>query len=622
MGYGLQYCSTLLRSLQVERDLGLSDPTSKSQKEPEQQVPSSISSQRSSIYQSLIRAGPRHKPLQQVHAHVIVTGFHHSRNLLTKLVALACTAKSIAYTRSLFLSIPNPDSFLFNTLIRISSKLGCSSNALFYYRCMLVSDIAPSNYTFTSLIKACADISDLRLGRKVHSHALVNGFGLDSFVLAALVSLYAKCGDLRVARNLFDGMPERSVVAWNAIISGYEQNGFYVEGVSLFNLMLELGFEPDSTTFVSVLSACAQLGALGLGSWVHSYMVNHGFEVDVILGTALINMYARCGKVGKAREVFDGMVHRNVVTWTAMISGYGVHGYGREAVELFHSMKAHGLPPNEVTFVSLISACAHAGLVSEGREILGCMPSYGIRPGDEHHACMVDMLGRGGMLDEAFTYTRDLKSPGPGIWTALLGACKMHKKFDMGVVRVAEYLLALDPQNPGHYVMLSNIFALGGRMDRVELLRDRMIKKGLKKRVGYSTIEVDQKTYLFSTGDKSHPETSEIYRYLDDLMSRISEAGYVAAQESVLHELEEEEREYALRYHSEKLAIAFGLLKGKASEDEETAAIRIMKNLRMCEDCHVAIKFISNVTRREIIVRDKLRFHHFKDGLCSCADYW
>ncbi|KAF2297722.1 hypothetical protein GH714_002436 [Hevea brasiliensis] len=197
----------------------------------------------------------------------------------------------------------------------------------------------------------------------------------------------------------------------------------------------------------------------------------------------------------------------------------------------------------------------------------------------------------------------------------MLGACKMHKNLDLGV-QVAEQLLNVEPENPGHYVMLSNIYALAGRMDRVEMVRNVMIQKCLKKQVGYSTIEVDHKTYLFSMGDKSHPETNEIYRYLDELMSRCREAGYAAVPESVLHELEEEEREFALRYHSEKLAIAFGLLKMS-----HEAPIRIIKNLRMCEDCHWAIKYISVVANREIIVRDKLRFHHFKDGSCSCLDY-
>lgn len=482
---------------------------------------------------------------------------------------------------------------------------------------MLLSLIPPSNYTFTSIVKACADVSALRLGRCVHSFAFVNGFGLDSFVQASLVGLYAKCGQLRIARRVFDKMPQRSVIAWNTMISGYEQNGLAKESVEFFNLMVESGVEPDSTSFVSVLTACAQLGALELGSWVHDYVIDQCFEVNVNLGTALINMYSRCGNLRKAREVFDGMRYKNVVAWTAIISGYGTHGCGEEAVELYNLMKDYGTLPNEITFVTLLSACAHAGMVNEGREIYESMRrDYGLVPGTAHHVCMVDLLGRAGLLNKAFDFIEEVKRPGPAMWTAILGACKMHKNYDLAV-HAAEKLLALEPENPGHYVMLSNVYALAGKMDRVETVRNMMKKRRLRKHVGYSIIEIDHKTCLFSMGDKSHPETNEIYRYLDDLMRKISEAGYVPAQESVLHELEEEEREYALRYHSEKLAIAFGLLKVK-----DGSSIRIVKNLRMCEDCHLAIKFISTVANREIIVRDKLRFHHFKDGVCSCGDYW
>jgi pentatricopeptide repeat protein len=573
----------------------------------------------SPAYQALLRAGPRVRPLKQVHAQIVVLGKYKNLALLTKLLTLACAAGSIAYTRRLFLTVPNPDSFLFNTLIKGSSKFGFSNDAVFFYRGMLLANISPSNYTFTSVIKACADLSASRLGRGIHSHVLVCGYGSDSFVQAALVTFYAKTGDLEVARRLFDKMPDRTVVAWNSMISGYEQNGFSKEAIGLFNQMREWGVKPDSTTFVSVLSACAQLGAIGLGCWVHDYVVSNGFDVNVVLGTSFINMYSRCGNVIKAREVFDSLSEWNVIAWTAMISGYGMHGYGKEAMELFGQMRVHGTRPNNVTFVAALSACAHAGLIQEGRCAFASMKQeFGLVPGVEHHVCMVDMFGRAGLLNDAYRFIKEL-NPGelaPAIWTAMLGACKMHKNFDLGV-EVAEHLLAVEPENPGHYVLLSNIYAVAGKMDRVELVRNLMIRRGLKKQVGYSTIEVDQKTYLFSMGDKSHLKTNEIYHYLDELMSRCREAGYVPAAESVMHELEEEEMEYALRYHSEKLAVAFGLLKTNSG-----VAIRIVKNLRMCEDCHSAIKYISVVSNREIIVRDRLRFHHFKDGSCSCLDYW
>ncbi|KDP20969.1 hypothetical protein JCGZ_21440 [Jatropha curcas] len=575
----------------------------------------------SPAYHILLKAGPRLKPLQQVHAHIIVLGFGHSRSLLTKLLNLACAAGSITYTRQIFLSVTKPDAFLFNSLIKSTSKFhNFSIYSIYFYGCMLLSKILPSNYTFTSVVKSCADLSSLKLGKVIHGHVFLNGFGLDVHVQSALVAFYAKSGDLGNARKVFDKMPERSVVAWNSMISGYEQNGFGKEATLLFEKMREVGVKPDSTTFVSLLSACAQLGALCLGCWVHKYIIEHSLDLNVVLGTSLINMYTRCGDVRKAREVFDSINEKNVFSWTAMISGYGTNGYGREAVELFDEMRRKGPSPNRITFVAVLTACAHAGLVKEGRLVFAIMrEKYLLVPGVEHYVCLVDMLGRAGLLDDAYNFINEEipKEPAAAIWTAMLGACKMHKNFDLGV-KVAEHLVAVEPDNPGHYVMLSNIYALAGRMDRVEIVRNIMIRKRLKKQVGYSTIEVDRRTYLFSMGDKSHPETNEIYRYLDELMSQCRELGYATVSESVMHELEEEEKEFALRYHSEKLAVAFGLL--KMSNDE--VPIRIVKNLRMCEDCHWAIKYISIVANREIVVRDKLRFHHFKDGLCSCQDYW
>ncbi|KAK9089274.1 hypothetical protein Scep_028356 [Stephania cephalantha] len=586
----------------------------------QQQQPLQSPPPHSQAHDALLRAGPRLRPLQQVHSHIIISGLSHSRSLLTKLLTLACSAAaSITYTHHLYLSIPNPDSFLFNSLIKASSKSGFPFDAIRFYARMRFLGLSQSNFTFTAVIKACADLSNLGYGRIVHSHVLVSGFGSDSFVEAALVSLYAKSGDLVVARKVFDGMSERTIVAWNAMISGYEQNGLAKNAVEVFRRMWDVGVEPDSATLVSVLSGCSQLGSLGLGRWVHDYVVENGLDVNVILGTSLINMYARCGSVGRARQVFDAMIERNVVAWTAMISGYGMHGYGIEAVNLFNQMIAHGPRPNDVTFVAVLSACAHAGLHKDGSEVFQCMRErYGMVPRMEHHVCMVDMFGRAGYLKEAMEYIEKSipGSPPPAVWTAMLSACKMHKNFDLGV-QVAEHLLTIEPDNPGHYVLLSNIYALAGRVDRVELIRELMIRQGLKKQVGYSVVEIDQTTHMFCMGDKKHPQTTEIYRYLDELMLKCREAGYEPEPDSVMHELEEEEREVALKFHSEKLAVAFGIM-----ITSEGTKIRIAKNLRMCSDCHSAFKFISVVSRREIIVRDKHRFHHFKDGSCSCQDYW
>lgn len=485
---------------------------------------------------------------------------------------------------------------------------------------MLLSNIPPSSYTFTSVIKACSGSSDSILGRVVHGQVLTNGYVLDPYVQSSLIGFYGKIGELKFARKLFDRMCERSVVAWNSMICGYEQNGRAKEAIDVFLMMRDAReVSPDSTTFVGVLSACAELGALELGNWVHEYLERNGFDVNVVLGTAMINMYARCGNIVKAREVFDNMDERNVIASTAMINAYGMNGFGNLGIEIFDQMLLAGQQPNSITFVAVLSACAHAGLVEVGRRVFSSMKEgHGVEPGVEHYVCMVDMLGRAGLLDEAYEFIEEKipSDPPMAVWSAMLGACKMHKNFNLGL-KVADRLLNAEPDNPCHYVMLSNIYATAGRADGVQMVRNKMIRRGLKKQVGHSSTEVDGKTYVFSMGDKSHPETNKIYKYLDELVLRCSEAGYVPVAEALMHELEGEEREHALKFHSEKLAIAFGMLK-----THDGSTVRIVKNLRMCEDCHSVIKYMSAVTKREIIVRDKLRFHHFKRGSCSCMDYW
>ncbi|KAF0888161.1 hypothetical protein E2562_010853 [Oryza meyeriana var. granulata] len=570
-------------------------------------------------YDSLLLAGPRLSPLKQAHARLIVAGHGHSLPLVTKLATLAVAAGAAPYAYLLAAAHPSCDSFMLSSLTRAAARRGLPGAAIAFYGRLLATALPFSSYAFTAVAKACADLSALRTGMAVHAHSILLGFGSDRFVQTALIVLYSKCSQLLVARRLFDAIRDRSVVAWNAMISGYEQNGLAERAIEVYREMQVAQVVPDSTTFVATLSACAQAGALDLGREVERRIVSGQMDVTVFLGSALVNMYARCGLVNKARNWFDRLQERNVVTWTSMIAGYGMHGHGHEAIKLFHLMRREGPTPNDVTFVAVLAACAHAGLVSEGRDAFDSMKVYELVPRAEHYCSMVDMYGRAGLLDDAMQFIRDSipGEPGPEVWTAMLGACKMHKNFNLGV-EVAERLIALEPENPSHRVLLSNIYALSGKMYHVEKVRNVMINRRLKKQIGYSLIELGGTAHLFRMGEKSHQQTREIYQYLEELIHRISDAGYVPETDSVLHDLEEEEREVALRYHSEKLAVAYGLMMSRGS----TAPIRVIKNLRICGDCHLAIKFMSSVENREIIVRDKHRFHHFKDGKCSCLEYW
>jgi pentatricopeptide repeat protein len=329
-------------------------------------------------------------------------------------------------------------------------------------------------------------------------------------------------------------------------------------------------------------------------------------------------MYAKCGSIEIARHLFDKMVKRDVVSWNTIISGYGMHGRGEDALALFSQMQEKDMVPNSITFISVLSACSHAGLVNEGWHYFDCMNKvYCISPGMKHYACMVDLLGRAGLLDEAQNFIQKMPiQPDAGVWGALLGACRIHGNVDLGEC-IAKQLLELESEDAGHYVLVSNIYAAAGRWDDVSRMRTLMKKRELKKTPGYSFIEVNNRTHAFVVGDRSHPQSEQIYALLENLAGQMEVAGYVPDTKFVLHDVEEEVKEDLLYSHSEKLAIAFGLINTSPG-----TPIRITKNLRVCGDCHNATKFICKIVGRDIIVRDAYRFHHFTNGMCSCGDYW
>jgi pentatricopeptide repeat protein len=341
-------------------------------------------------------------------------------------------------------------------------------------------------------------------------------------------------------------------------------------------------------------------------------------EDNVIVGTSIVDMYCKCGRVEMARKAFDRMKKKNVKSWTAMVAGYGMHGRAKEAMEIFYEMIRSGTKPNYITFVSVLAACSHAGLLKEGWNWFNRMKcEFNVEPGIEHYSCMVDLLGRAGYLKEAYGLIQEMKvKPDFIVWGSLLGACRIHKNVELGEIS-ARKLFELDPSNCGYYVLLSNIYADAGRWDDVERMRILMKNHGLLKTPGYSIVEHKGRIHVFLVGDKEHPQHEKIYEYLDELNVKLQEIGYMPNVTSVLHDVDEEEKGMVLRVHSEKLAVAFGIMNSVPG-----SVIQIIKNLRICGDCHIAIKLISKIVNREIVIRDSKRFHHFKDGLCSCGDYW
>ncbi|CAH9133899.1 unnamed protein product [Cuscuta epithymum] len=426
-------------------------------------------------------------------------------------------------------------------------------------------------------------------------------------------------GEIEKARVVFDSTEEKDGGTWSAMIKVYERKGYELNALGLFRLMQSKGVRPNFPSLISILSVCASLASLDCGREVHASLIRSNFDEDVFVSSVLITMYFKCGDLVRARRVFDRSSSKDTVMWNSIITGYAQNGLGEESVNFFREMCLQGFAPDVVTFVGLLTACSYTGKVKEAEDIFDSMKSeYQVEPETAHYACMVDVLGRAGRLTEAMGLIEKMPVVADAvIWGSLLNACKMHMNLDLAEVAAKELLL-LEPQKSGSYVLLSNIYATKGMWADVAKIREDMRSRKLIKSPACSWLEVEKKVHMFTGGEsKPHPEHQMITKMLDKLGSMLREAGYCPDGSFVLHDLEEEERAQSLRYHSERLAVAYGLLKLP-----EGVAIRVMKNLRVCGDCHSAIKLIAKVTGREIILRDANRFHHFKEGSCSCRDYW
>ncbi|KAL2453518.1 Pentatricopeptide repeat-containing protein ELI1 [Abeliophyllum distichum] len=369
------------------------------------------------------------------------------------------------------------------------------------------------------------------------------------------------------------------------MIDGYAQNGRPNDALILFRQMLKAKMKPNEATLLAVLSACGQVGALESGRWIHSHMQYNGILVDARMGSALVDMYCKCGSLEDARMVFDGIKDKDSVAFNAMIVGYAIHGFSQEALELFNNMCGIGLNPTEITFIGILSACAHAGLVSEGWSVFNAMKDqYGIKPKVEHYGCMVHV-----------------HFIGTSIWERKLWNYSSNE-----ALQILELMFFF------RIYMLQLAIGMG-----VARVRAMMKQSGVQKEPGCSSIEVNNKVHEFLAGDLKHPKCKEIYVMLKEISGWLKGHGYLPQTEVVLHDIGETEKEKSLEVHSEKLAIAFGLI-----STQPGTTIKIVKNLRVCPDCHAVTKLISKITGRKIVVRDRNRFHHFVDGSCSCDDYW
>ena len=580
-----------------------------------------------------------------VHGLVVKYGFGVSTHLGNSMVHMYAACKDVGGAWRVFDGIPTEQRNVvsWNSLISGFTLNGDPERALRTFEDMVSGEtmaVEPNRVTVLCLLKSCAELGCLETSSWVHEYIRSQHSPLlvakDVAVLTALIDMHARSGNLALAREIFDGVEAKNVVCWSAMIGGYEQGPCPEEALRLFREMLverdmEVEVKPNAVTLVSVIAACSRLGASRPAIMIHKYAAVTGLDQDARIASALIDMYAKCGHIAHARQVFGEINEstRTVVSWSSIIGAESIHGDGIRALELFSEMKTSGYEPNEITFISLLSACSHAGLVEEGKSCFYSMEKgYGMSPTAKHYACLVDLLGRAGHLDEAYNVILNMPIEADlALWGSLLAACHLHGNYKLGEI-VEKKLLSLDSNSVGHRVLLANMYEDAGRWDDVVRMRVGLRRSGLRKIPGQSFIEVGNEVYSFVAEDRSHPESEMIYKELDCLDERVRKAAkYLTETNSNVEDRDIAGLILRCKYHSERLAIAFGLVmidKHSSSRCSLRTAtpILITKNLRVCRDCHTYTKLVSKVVGRQLIVRDARRFHHFQDGFCSCEDYW
>ncbi|GMP41312.1 hypothetical protein CsSME_00011464 [Camellia sinensis var. sinensis] len=582
----------------------------------------STCSHREKPFISLIKSCSRNTHLVQIHAHLLRTSLLQSPIIsLAFLTHIALSpSRNLSYSLRFFSQIPKPNISHYNNMIRVYSLSNSPEESFKFYREMRRNGISPDPLSSSFVTKSCIRMNSLLGGLQVHAKILSDGHQSDSLLMTTLMDLYSICQKCDDALKVFDEMSHRDTVAWNVLISCYTRNGRTRDALGVFGTMQSsrCGSQPDDVTCLLVLQACANLGALEFGERVHSFIRVHGYGNALNLCNSLIAMYSRCGCVDKAYEVFKVMPNKDVVSWSAMISGLASNGHGREAIEAFREMQRMGIVPDDQTFTGVLSACSHSGLVDEGWMFFNSMSKeFRIMPNVHHYGCMVDLLGRAGLLNQAYDLILSMAvKPDATMWRTLLGACRIHCHVTLGE-RIIEHLIELKAQEAGDYILLLNIYSSVDDWEKVIEVRKLMKEKGIQTTPGCSTVELKGVVHEFVVDDISHPRKNEIYEMLDEIGMQLKIGGYIAEVTSELHNLGADKKETILSYHSEKLAIAFGVL---ATPPGTT--IRVAKNLRTCVDCHNFAKVLSGVYDREVIIRDRTRFHHFREGRCSCNDYW
>ncbi|KAJ4748766.1 Pentatricopeptide repeat (PPR) superfamily protein [Rhynchospora pubera] len=553
----------------------------------------------------------------QIHGQIIKSNFTWDVYVNNSLLDFYSKINYLHHARKLFDEMLAKDHVSYNVMISSYSRNCLTKEALDLFREMQLTSINHRDYPYLSLLSVAGSLSNHDLGRQIHARVVFLGMASSNLTSNALINMYSTCGYLACADLIFRQHTDKSTTSWTSFITGCVQNGLYEEALKLFGEMRKTGLDPDTSTFCSVLKACSSLALISLAEQLHSCILRSGYLSSVFAGSSLVDTYAKCGLLEDAKKMFDEMTEKNIFSWNALVCAYAQNGKGKKAIEMFERMVTLGLKPDSVSLLSVLNACSHSGLVEEGLNYFDSMTSmYNMTPRKDHYACIINMLGRVGRFDKVEHLLDQIPfEPDSIIWSSILNSCKIHGNYELGKL-AADKLFSLETKDAGHFMIMSNIYAKNGKWDEVARIKKLTRDRGLKKEPAYSWVEINRQVHIFSSNDMKHSRIVEIKVYLDELSVEMEREGYKADVTSDLHLVGDETKVKSLRYHSERLAIAFALL------STEKGIIRVMKNLRTCDDCHAAIKVMSKVVRREIVVRDSSRFHHFKDGVCSCGDYW
>ncbi|KAI3742629.1 hypothetical protein L1987_60318 [Smallanthus sonchifolius] len=542
----------------------------------------------------------------EIHAYAMKRGMDNDLQVCNTLVDMYAKCCKMSHAESLFERIKFRDKISWTTIIAGYVQNGYHSRALSSFRQAQVNRIGSDTMLLASILQACSELKLSSVVKEIHVCIIRKGL-YDLVLENTLINAYGKCGCVDYAIRVFELIKVKNVVSWTTMMCCLVQNGLANEALDVFISMKEIKIEPDSVSLLTLLSAAADLSALRKGKEIHGYLIRKQFVLRGPISSSLVDMYASCGSLKNSFNVFNSIEVKDLVLWTSMVNAYGMHGMGKEAVCLFNRMAVEKIRLDHVSFLAILYACSHSLLIDEGKAIFKSMVhDYGLNPWPEHYTCMVDLLGRANKLEDAILFIENMEiNPNAAIWRALLGACKVHCNIKLGNF-AAKKLLDLDPYDIKNYVLVSNFYALCGQWDDLDYIRKKMRQKGLKKDPGCSWIEIKNKIHVFTVRDKSHPESDEIYDKLAQINDVLKRVGSYM----------EKDKAEMLNGHSERLAIAYGLLKTQGTP------IHITKNLRVCDDCHTFIKLVSKYYECEIIVRDANRFHHFGFGVCSCKDFW